>query len=204
MKFNNSIKLAMANFALFWKLLLYVIIAFAVCSLFVLPISGVLGECFGASGFFDAFVDLFSMPLFQGVETLLQMLMNLLSTFFVGLQIMIHANLFVFVYFLIVLLIIVPFIFKLADVPATESAYSYMSSLNKNSFSINFVNLLGKSAGYAILRSLMEVPFWLGLVGGAYGILSLSQHGGIWIAIVPLLLFVFIVLIFDLNLTSTR
>ncbi|MBQ7884541.1 MAG: hypothetical protein IJ318_00385 [Clostridia bacterium] len=199
MKFNNSIKLAIANFALFWKLLLYVIIATALSALFILPVSHVLGECFSASGFFDAFLGLFSMPLFQGVESLLAQLLSIFNTLFAGLHYLMSTNLFVFIYLAIIVLIVIPFLFKLSDVPASESAYSYMSSLNKNSFSINFVNLLGKSSGYAIFRSALEIPFWFALIGGVYGLLNLSQMGDVWVVVAPLLLFVYIILLFDLD-----
>lgn len=201
MKFNNSFKLAIANFALFWKLLLYIIIATAVSALFVLPVLNVVKTCFTGVGFLSAFTNLFTMPLFQGVGTLMDLLLNLFNTFFAGIQVLINTNLFVFIYLAIIVLVVIPFFFKLSDVPASESAYSYMSSLNKNSFSINYVNLLGKSAGYSILKTLFEIPFMFALLGGVYGFLNLSQIGDTWVVVTPLLVFVFVVLMIALFIT---
>lgn len=201
MKFNNSFKLAIANFALFWKLLLYIIIAAAISTLFVLPVLNVVKASFEGVGFLSAFTDLFTMPLFQGVDTLMKLFLNLFNTFFAGINVLINTNLFAFIYLAIIVLFVIPFIFKFSDVPASESAYSYMSSLNKNSFSINFVNLLGKSCGYSALKTLLEIPFMFALLGGVYGFLNLSQMGDTWVVVVPLVVFIFVVIMIALFIT---
>lgn len=201
MRFNNSFKLAVANFSLFWKLLLYIIIALALGVVFVMPVFGVVKDCFAGVGFLSAVNSLFTAPLFQGVSNLLQLFLDLFTTFFAGINVLINTNLFAFCYFVFVLVIVIPFLIKLSDVPASESAYSYMSSLNKNSFCINFVNLLGKASNYAICRTLLELPLMVALVGGVYGFLVLSQVGGVWTIFTPLILFVYIVFMLDLDLT---
>ena len=65
-----------------------------------------------------------------------------------------------------------------------------MSSLNKNSFTINFVSKLDKSLGYALVRAVMEIPFWAILFFGSYGIINLSMVSEPWLMLSPLLLFV--------------
>lgn len=201
MKFNNSMKIAIANFSLFWKILLYKLIAGALSVLFVLPIFSTLRSVFSASGFFTQIKNMFTTNIFKSFLSLLGQIYNLFETFFDGILTLAKNNVFVFVYFLIVLLIVIPFLLKLSDVPASESVYSYMSSLNKNSFTINFVSMLDKSLGYSILRTLMEIPFWIILIFGCYKIAGLGFYSEALVYLSPLLMFVFIVLMFDFNIT---
>lgn len=199
MKLNNSIKLAIANFALFWKIFLYKAIALFVSGLLALPVINVLNETFKSAGLYSCVVNLFTTSPFQSIPSLTSGLYEIMSTAFSAVGMLATSNTFVFVYFLILVVIVVPFLLKLGDVPASESAYSYMSSLYKNSFVLNFVNLLDKSAGYSILRTLLEIPFLTALFAGMFGILKLSQLSTAMMIIAPLLLIVFVVLMMALN-----
>ncbi len=199
MKLNNSIKLAIANFSLFWKLLLYKIIALGVGILFVLPTLGVLKQAFLSSGFSEAITQMFTAPAFQSITTIADNILAVFNSIFAGVSNLATSNVFVLIYLSIVIFIIVPFLLKLSDVPASECAYSYMSSLNKNSFTINYINMFGKSAGYSILRALFEVPLVFAIGAGVYGFLQLIEVSNAMAIIAPLLMFIYVVLMLALN-----
>ena len=199
MKLNNSIKLAIANFALFWKIFVYKIIAFGLSILFVLPIFGVLKNVCVASGLSTLLGNMFSSSAFQSVTTLSNNVYQIFNAFFESIKLLASTNVIALIYLIILFFIIIPFLFKLSDVPASESAYSYISSLNKNSFAVNFISMLDKSMGYSILRALLEIPFVLILFGGVYGLLALGLTNAVMAIISPLLVFVFIILMCALN-----
>lgn len=201
MKLNNSFKLAIANFALFWKIFLYKIIAFGFSILFTLPVWGVLKQTFYNSGFNALIKRLFTNATFISIPELMKQMLDILKAFFSGVGALATNNVFALIYLIVLLLIIVPFLFKLSDVPASECAYSYMSSLNKSSFTINFINMLNKSMGYSIVRALMEIPYWFAFVGGIYGILCLGTLSEMMSIFAPMLLFVFAVSMLALNLS---
>lgn len=199
MKLNNSIKLAIANFAMFWKILLYKVIALGISILFVLPVWGSLKSTFSASGLNSLIKEMFNAPAFQSVSKFVGQMLEILNSFFKGISSLATNNIILLIYLAIILLIVIPFLFKLSDVPASESAYSYMSSLNRNSFTINFITSLDKSMGYSILRAVLEIPFWFIIGGGVYGILSMGLLSDFTAIISPLLLFIFVVTLLALN-----
>jgi len=161
----------------------------------------VLKECVMASGLDTVVNNLFSSAAFQSMPSFMAQLLGLVNSIFSAINIMASQNLFSLIYLAIILFIVLPFLLKLSDVPASESSYSYMSSLNKNSFTVNFISMLDKSMGYSILRTLLEIPFWFALMGGIYGILTLSLQGELWLIFSPFLLFVFLIIMLDLNIT---
>ncbi|MCI7003534.1 MAG: hypothetical protein MR904_04245 [Clostridia bacterium] len=199
MKLNNSFKLAIANFALFWKIFLYKIIAFGVSLLFTLPVWRVLKHTFYNSGFNALIKRLFTNATFISIPELMGQILDIIKAFFSGVASLASNNVFVLIYLVILLFIIVPFLFKLSDVPASECAYSYMSSLNKSSFTINFITMLDKSMGYSILRAVMEIPFWFAFIGSIYGILCLGTLNSAMAIFAPMILFVFVVSMIALN-----
>lgn len=199
MKLNNSIKLSMANFSLFWKILLYKILAFGISFLLILPILGTLKNVFAESGFISIVSELFSNSTFQSIPSAMNTLLSLFQTFFGGIAIIAKTNVFILIYLLIILMIVAPFLFKLSDVPSSEVVYSYMSSLTKNSFILNFINLFGVTVSYSILRTLLETLFLICFGGGIYGILLLGNVSNVWAIIAPLMLFVFVVLMIAFN-----
>lgn len=199
MKLNNSIKLAIANFSLFWKIFLYKIIAFGISFLLLLPVFYVLRQAFVSAGLNTALINLFTDATFVSISNLFNNLLNLFNSFISGISILATSNVFALIYLSIMLLVVVPFLFKLSDVPSSECVYSYMSSLNKSSFTINVVYMMGKSMGYSILRSLMQIPFIFAIFGGVYGFLNLYSISPAMKIITPMLLLIYIILLFALN-----
>lgn len=201
MKLNNSIKLAIINFALFWKTLVYKIIAFGVVLLLILPIWNQLGVVFTNSGFWESLATLFNGVVFQGIPALLGAIFNTFSAFFEAIASLASLNLIALIYLIIVVCVVMPFLLYLSDIPASESVYTYMSSLHKNSFTVNFLDNLGKSCRYSFLKTFIELPFWALLIYGVYGISGLCSLNVAMQIASPFMLFIFIVLMFDLKIT---
>lgn len=199
MKLNNSIKISIANFALFWKILLYKCFAFALSLLFALPVLNVVKKCFAKSGFNSALLEMFNTTIFEGVPSFMEQLKIVIDSLFKGLKIIILNYPLVFVYVLIFVFFIVSFIFNFCDLAVSESVYGYMSSLDKSGFLINFANKLDKSLAYSCFRALFQIPLILILGLGFYGILALSTVSNFYLVLSPLLLFIFIVFMLDLN-----
>ncbi|MBE7082751.1 MAG: hypothetical protein E7378_03660 [Clostridiales bacterium] len=201
MKLNNSLKLSVANFALFWKLLLYKTIVIGIGILLFLPISKAVISAFEVGGLVDIIKQLFSAPVLQNLTQLSTLVLNVFSAIFASLAVLASTNVFALVWLMLLLFLIIPFLSKLSDVPASESVYSYMSSLNKKGFAINFVSMLGKSLQYSILKTLIELPFVALILLGVYGIATLSTISFSLAVFAPFLSFVFVVLMLSLNIT---
>lgn len=201
MKLNNSIKLAMANFSLFWKILVYKIASVGIIILMLLPVWAGLSACLESSGFFDAFTNLFSASIFQNMTNVTLNLFACFDGLVKAVGIFASTNVVSTIYVIMVVFVFAPFILKLSDVPTSETVYCYMSSLNRNSFTVNFLDGFGKSAGYSILKTLLEIPFWLLTFAGAYGILSWAVNSEIMQILSPLILFAFVVFMIGLKTT---
>ena len=100
MKLNNSIKLAVANFAMFWKILLYKTIAFGLSFLLVLPIFSVLKQAFYMSNFTTLLGSAFTSSVFQNITTVMGQLWALINAFFEGIKILASTNVVALIYFL--------------------------------------------------------------------------------------------------------
>lgn len=201
MKLNNSIKLCIANFSLFWKLFLYKILAFGLSIVSFLPILSKIKEVFMGSGFLNKFNSFFNGSFLAHTSNLFSNLNSLFNSFINGLQYLASNYTIAFIYLLLVVFVIIPFLFKLSDVPTSETVYSYMASLNKNSFSINFTSCLGRSIGYAFTRTILELPFTLLLVFGAFGITNFAVTSVSATMLATMLMFVFVVFVLDLQIT---
>lgn len=201
MKLSNSIKLSMANFSLFWKILIYKLIAVGISIALVLPVLSVINNCLTICGFYESVESWLTFSAFQSVSAVLENAFIMFNILINSAVLLFQTNTFIFVYLAVLVLFVIPFILKLSDLPTSEATYSYMSSLNKNSFVVNFTDDFGKSAGYSALKTLIEIPYWVALLAGVYGLLSISDYSlGINI-LSPLLIFVFITLMVSLKTT---
>lgn len=201
MKLSNSIKLAMANFSLFWKILVYKAMAFGISVLLFLPVLSIINECLTASGFYSSVNSLLSVSAFGGLDVFTSNILNCINTLLSGIQLLAQTSVVSIIYVAVLVCFVVPFIFKLSDIPASETTYSYMTSLNKNSFVVNFLDEFSKSAGYSALKTLIEIPFWFLLSLGVYGILSLASISSGFMFVAPLILGIYIVFLFSLKIT---
>lgn len=201
MKLNNSIKLSFANFSLFWGILIYKVIAVAIAFLLFLPIMSIVLNNLSLAGFGGSFNDLLQSPIFQNMSVSCSKLYTCFVTFFEGLGNLASNNTFAFIYLILLFVIILPFLLKLGDIPASESVYSYMASLNKNHYASNFVSNINKSSGYAILKTLIEIPFWAITILCSYGILKLAVLNYNVAIIFAFILFAFLILMFSLKIS---
>lgn len=201
MKLSNSIKLSVANFSLFWKILIYKLISLGIIFLLLLPIFSVLKACLIEAGFGEALRTLFSSAAFQSLSQLSVNLFICFKCVLDAVVIIAEASTITLIYAGFIIFIFMPFIFKLSDVPVSEAVYSYMASLSKNSFTVNFIDRLNKSTGYSILRTIIEIPFWIVFLMGTYGVLSLSVINETLLILSPMFMFIFIVFMMDLKTT---
>ena len=201
MIFKNSLKLLVANFSVFWKLLLYKLVAIALCALLLIPAFNAWGEAFGSVGFADVIVDFSTKTVFVNVSSIIKSLFVVVETFLDALVELYSINAFMLFYSAFIVLIILPFLFGLSAIPCGEGLYAYMASLTKSSFMANFVSKLGKSCVYSIIRTLILLPFLAVFLTGAYYLLSLSTISGIIQVILPIIFVLYIVLLLSLYTT---
>ncbi len=193
MIFKNSLKLFVANFSVFWKLLLYKIVAIGVCALLLIPTYSAWVDALSSVHFGQLLTDFAANTVFINAASFLKNLFYVFNAFTDSLSVLFSANAFALIYSAVVVLFVLPFLFGLASVPAGENLYSYMASLNRSSFMANFVSKLKTSALYSILRTLIWFPFKVIFAVGVYYILYSATLEGIIIVFSPILMVVFIV-----------
>jgi len=201
MKLNNSIKIAIANFSLFWKLLLYKIVSIGIGGLFLLPIFRTIKSCLISSGFAHGVKQFFSPVIFKSIPELIR---QLKFTFDASLEFvgdLFSTNALIGIYFLLIAFILIPFLAKLSELPSSETIYGFMSSLRRNHFTVNFVNFLPKSLLYSLIRTLLEIPVFLMLFFGVYGFVSLGLSSEFWLYVSPIALFAYVLVLLALNVS---
>lgn len=129
----------------------------------------------------------------------LRNLLALVDVFFAFIADIAVANTGMLVYFAIVFLIVLPFLWKLSDIPTGETLYGYMASLTKYSFTGSMIRKIGISSRYSLLNLAFFLPINFLIAYGLYGILTLVNMGGIMLAIVPILIFVYLSLTIGLK-----
>lgn len=202
MIFKNSLKLFVANFSVFWKLLLYKIIAILICVLLLIPTFNAWSGALSSVNFGELFVNFATNTVFVNTPGLLRNLFIVVEAFMEVLEILLSTNAFMLFYTLFVVLIVLPFLFGLSSIPSGEGLYSYMASLSKSSFSAAFVSKLGTSALYSLIRTLITLPFILLFLCGLYFLLSLSMQNGIIQVFLPIILVLYIVTLLAIFVTT--
>lgn len=201
MIFKNSLKLFVANFSVFWKLLLYKLVAVLLCAVLLIPAFSAWGDALSSVGFLDLLVDFSTKTVFVNISALMRSLFVVVEAFLDAISILYSTNAFMLFYSMVIVLVVLPFLFGLSTIPTGEGLYSYMASLNRSSFMANFVSKLGKSAVYSIIRTLILLPFLAVLLIGSYFILSLCEMSGIIQIFLPIILVLYIVLLLSLFTT---
>ncbi len=201
MIFKNSLKLFVANFSVFWKLLLYKLMVIAFCCVLLIPTFSVWNEAFNSVEFSELLIGFSTKTVFVNISALMRSLYVVVEAFLDAVAILYSAHTFMLFYTAVILLVILPFLFGLFTIPAGEGLYSYMASLNRSSFMANFVSKLGKSAVYSLIRTLILLPFLAVFLTGAYYLLSLCKSSGIIQIFLPIMLVVYIALLLSLFTT---
>lgn len=193
MMFKNSIKLLMANFATVWKLLVYKILVLGIVTgLFFIGFSFVRGmDSFLA--FWDSVISfIFSFNVGASILELLQAGLNIFQEFFVfAIDLAVNGT-GIFILYIFIFLILLPFLWRLSDIPTGETLYGYMASLTKYSFVGAMIRKLGTSCLYSLLNLAIMLPINFAIIAGFYGILTLVSFGGFTAILVPFLIFIYI------------
>ena len=192
---KNSLKLFVANFSVFWKLLLYKLVAIGICALLLIPTYSAWGNALSAVNFGELFTDFATNTVFVSAPKLLADLFYVFKGFTDSISILFSANAFALFYTTFVVVLLLPFLLGLSSVPTGESLYSYMASLNRSSFMSNFVVKLKSSVVYSLIRTIIWLPIKVVLVVGSYYILQLATFGGIVSIFSPIIIVLFIVLL---------
>lgn len=201
MMFKNSIKLLMANFVTVWKLLVYKIIVLGIITgLFFAGYSLIIGmDSFLALG--NSLTSLiFSFNVGASLVNLLQALLNVFQEFFVfALDLAVNGTE-IFVFYVFLFFILLPFLWNLSSIPTGETLYGYMASLTKYSFVGAFIRKLGTSCLYSLLSLAISLPINFAIIAGLYGILTLTTFGGFVAILVPFLIFIYLIAVIGLKM----
>ena len=198
---KNSLKLFVANFSVFWKLLLYKLVAIGICALLLIPTYNSWVEALRSVNFGELFTDFATNTVFVSAPKLLSDLFYVCKALVDSIGILFSANAFALFYSAVIGLFILPFLFGLSSIPTGEGLYSYMASLNRSSFMASFVEKLKSSLIYSLVRVLIWLPIKVVLVVGSYYILHLATLGGIISIFSPILIVFYIVVILALATT---
>ena len=202
MMFKNSIKLLMSNFSSVWKLLLYKIIVIAI----------VVGLFCATLNFLNTLTTITQLTnnIFTFLSscnfstTPLDILANLFnvgqSLYNVVLE-MIAEMPYVFAYILALIFVILPFLWHLSDVAVSETLYGYMSSQTKYGFMGALVRKLNTASLYALIFTVIVLPFNVIFIAGFVKILLLSSIGGLLLYFLPFLLILYTIIYFSLRTT---
>ncbi len=201
MMFKNSVKLFIANFSVFWKLLLYKIIAIGICVLLLIPTFSSWGHVLNSVDFFAGLGNFANTTMFSSVTSFFEQLFILVDTFLKAIGLLLSYNLFSFIYSTVIVLFVLPFLMELSAIPTGEGLYSYMASLSKSSFVGTLIAKMGKSMFYALLRTLCTLPF-IALMGVTlYYMLSLVTINSLWAIFVPVMVVIYFSIMTALMIT---
>lgn len=202
MIFKNSLKLFVANFSVFWKLLLYKIAIIGICVLLLIPTFGVWSGAFSSVNFLELFTNFATNTVFVNISVLLKSLFVLVQAFVDVLFVMIQTNAFMLIYSAFVVLFLLPFLFGLSAIPSGEGLYSYMASLSKSSFLATFVSKLKTSVIYSLIRTLIFLPLIILFAVGFYYLLSLTQISGLLQVFLPIIIILYVVFMLTILITT--
>ncbi len=200
--FKNSLKLFIANFSVFWKLLLYKIIVVCICALLFIPVIPSWEQSLNSVNFVKLLTSFATNNVFLNTTTLLNNLFILVDAFVNAMGILFTINTFAFFYSIVIVFLILPFLLGLSSVPTGEGLYSYMASLSKSSFTATFLSKLKISCIYSIFRALITLPFVAILTVTLYWLLYLTTLGGLFIIILPIIIVIYFVLMVSLLVTT--
>lgn len=201
MMFNNATKLFFANFSIFWKVLLYKIIAIGVCMLLFLPVLTDWTSALTEVHFGTVLMNFATNTAFTNLSNTFEQLFVLGQSFLKAVQVLLSFNVFAVVYAILLLVIILPFLLRLSKLPTQECIYSYMASLTKPGFTSTFISKIGASCVYSLFKTLFMISTLAVIVFGMYGLLQITQIDGIIKLFLPLLALTFIAVVLAFSIT---
>ena len=201
MKLGNSIKLVMTNFNLFWKLLIYMFLCIGVAFVFLLPVMQQINNALDASGFLAEVSKFFNGVAFQGLYMFMEVVSKMILVFVSAISILAEYSIGALFYVLFIIFIVLPFLFHLSNISISECVYGYMTSLNKSSFVVSMLDKLGLSAGYSIIKTLLELPFYALFMWVIYSVSNITAVGTVMQVVLPLIWIVLFILLLDIKTT---
>ena len=202
MMFKNSTKLFIANFSIFWKLILYYVLVCGVTVGLIAPFFGVLSTHFSQGGnisdiaslltSFNVSINPFSMIL--ELNNVVLVFVDLILSFFV-LYPGIATYLFIVVFF------VFPFLLGLADLPVGNSLFGYMSSLTRYSFVGSYLRLFGRSVRFQLFKTLINLPINLAIIITFIFSLRLTAVGGLMVYFLPFIIIAILIVLISLKKT---
>ncbi len=202
MMFRNSLKLFVANFSVFWKLLFYKLIVLGICVALLIPTFDSFSVAFGSVGFWDKFTSFANDTMFSNTPSFFNNIFILVDLFLQAIKYMFSYNLLAIIYAMIVVLFVLPFLMNLSAIPTGEGLYSYMSSLSKSSFVGTLIARMGKSMLYALLRTLLLIPFIAFMVVTMYYLLKVATINNILAIFIPILSTIYFAICMSLMMTT--
>lgn len=202
MMFKNSSKLLLANFSSVWKLLLYKIIVVAIVfGLFMLAMPA-LSNLTNFQQLNDS-VALFLANFGFGISfaQFFAYLYAILQALIIVLSEMIAITPLLFLYFVFLFFILLPFLWHFSDIAIGECLYGFMASQTKYGYVGAMIRKLGASISYSLLNVLAILPFTALMLAGIVAVLYLSVYGGLLLFFLPFILFVYLLVIGSLKIT---
>ena len=202
MKFSHTVKLVLTNFSNVWKLLLYYTICtvIGVLALYVVvnPIAEVLSEARVFEDLMAFFNAIFKEPagVVKSFDDILITIEQVISVNSADLMLN-------YIFTILLVFVILPFMFGLSDLAIGEVLYGYMTSQTPYSFTGSYFRKFGKSVKYSLAKLpthiVQEVIGILLLIGGVKLFVMGSWYGillGLLVFVVDIIFYVFKVTIF--------
>ncbi len=178
MKFSNTTKLVLTNFSNVWKLLLYyticTVIGFLALYAAVRPIWLKLDEARVFEDLQLLFNAIFSQP--TGLVTSFN---DVLNTIWQVITVNASTLVWNYVFTLVLIFVILPFMYSLADLAIGEVLYGYMTSQTTYSFTGSYFRKFGKSVLYSLARLPFEIVTKALFIAMLWGVVKLWATGTI-------------------------
>lgn len=157
MMFKNSVKLLCSNFDKVWKLLVFHILSFALCTALLCVFFDYYVSAWNAA-FTDSTLNqmvesgtLYGSKLADGLTAAVDFIILFMQGVF--------ANVGRGIYFVFILFILLPFLLNTGKIVICEMMYGYMSSCQKQSFTGTYLKTLRTSIVYSITKLFYSIPF---------------------------------------------
>lgn len=200
--FKNTIKLCISNFSTFWKLMLYKVLVIGIIIGLFCTTLGYLNNLASFDALSASTLKFFSIAnLGSGPETIMNSALGLgenLVAFFTELFATYPV---IFIYILALFFVILPYLWHLSDMPASEEVFGFMSSQTKYGFTSSFIRNLNRANAYSLALTLILIPVNCIFVLGVVAVLALGSIGGVWTILAPALFFVWAIIFFSLRTT---
>lgn len=160
MVFRNAFRLLLSNFSSVWKVLVYYLICIAltvaVCYYVAEPIIAELSK----ANVFQDFVDMLNNIFYQKegvIATTIETTNKILSTAWEVLKSNLQVFMFNYIFVIVWVVFVLPFMFDLAQLALGEVLYGFMTSQVKYGFTGRYIKNIGKGCIYSVSRYFVQL-----------------------------------------------